>query len=111
NAAEQAAWQSGTLVDPGTNAAGGITLGLVNASTNGIGVSNNGFNTDEFLRFDFNPETTFANGYGTPAFSGPFASSVTLGFNQQWSSSDTIEYVIHLTDGAGNPISTVVSNS
>jgi hypothetical protein len=111
NAAEQALWLSGTLVDPGTNVADGITLGSVNASTNGIGVGNNSFNSGEFLRFDFNPETTFANGYGTPAFTGPHVQTVTIGFNQQWSSSDTLEYVIHETDGSGNPIASVISNA
>ncbi len=88
-----ATWKS--TGNPGT-----LTLNDVNGSTAGWGVDNNNFeaNNGEFMRFDFDDADAFGGGYvAPPSFNGPSVSTTT--FNFKGFNNESIDYVIHFSDG------------
>ena len=97
----QAAWFGGANPDPVND----LTLHDVNGSTGGWGVDNNNFTAGEFMRFDFGSVDDF-DGIAGP-YAPPVVSLATVAFATfdliGYSGSDTIDFVIHHTDGSTSP--------
>ena len=91
-----AAWYNGTNILPA-----GVTIAQVNGSTSGWGVDNNNFTTGEFIRWDFGtPIDDFdgQGGYVPPSPALPEISYATFDLIG-YSGGDTIQFVVHHTDG------------
>ena len=91
-----ALWYNGTNILPA-----GVTIASVNGSTSGWGVDNNNFTTGEFIRWDFGtPIDDFdgPGGYAPPSPALPEISYATFELIG-YSGADTIQFVIHHTDG------------
>ena len=91
-----AAWYNGTNILPA-----GVSIAQVNGSTAGWGVDNNNFTTGEFIRWDFGtPIDDFdgPGGYVPPSPALPEISYATFDLIG-YSGGDTIQFVVHHTDG------------
>ena len=89
-------WYNGTNILPA-----GVTIASVNGSTSGWGVDNNNFTTGEFIRWDFGtPIDDFdgPGGYAPPSPALPEISYATFDLIG-YSGGDTIQFVVHHTDG------------